>query len=146
VMALRSVVALIKTIPAGSTVSYGRTFTAEKPVRVATVPVGYADGYSRSLSPRGSVLIRGRRAPILGRICMDQMMVDLSQIPEAQQGDRVTLVGIDGEDAITFEELARLVGTINYELACAVSRRVPRVYLRGGKLVGVENYLRSVDC
>ncbi len=143
VMALRSVVALIKTIPAGSTVSYGRTYTAERPVTVATIPVGYADGYSRSLSSKGSVLIHGRRAPIIGRICMDQMMVDVTDIPNVKEGDTVTLVGRDGKDIITFEELARLVGTINYELVCSVSRRVPRVYLRDGAVASIEDYLRS---
>lgn len=146
VMALRSVVALLKTIPAGSTVSYGRTYTAEHPVTVATIPAGYADGYPRSLSSRGSVLIHGRRAPIIGRICMDQMMVDVTDIPNVREGDTVTLVGRDGEDAITFEELARLVGTINYELVCSVSRRVPRVYLRDRAVAGVEDYMQLENC
>lgn len=146
VMSLRSVVALLKNVPQGSTVSYGRTYSAEREVRVATIPVGYADGYFRALSSKGSVLIRGCRAPIIGRICMDQMMVDVTDIPDVCEGDTVTLVGRDGEDTITFDEMAHLVGTINYELVCAISRRVPRVYLRHGKVIGTENYLKDFNC
>ena len=97
--------------------------------QVATIPVGYADGYPRGLSNKGSVLIRGKRAPILGRVCMDQFMVDVTDIPEAEELDQVTLLGKDGEDCITMEELGELSGRFNYEFACCISKRVPRVYL-----------------
>ena len=97
--------------------------------RLATIPVGYGDGYPRSLSNKGYVLIRGRKAPIRGRVCMDQMMVDVSSIPEAEEGDLVTLIGTDGSAVITMEELGDLSGRFNYELACDISPRVPRVYI-----------------
>ncbi len=128
VMEEKTVISMLKEVPAGTTVSYGRTFCAPKPMRIATLPVGYADGYFRLLSNRGSVLIHGKRAKVLGRVCMDQMMVDVTDIPEAAEGDEVTLFGIDGNEEITLTELADEVGTINYELACAVSSRVHRFY------------------
>lgn len=98
VMELKSHIAYIKTVEPGVEISYGGTFTTTEPTKVATIPVGYADGYSRGLSNKGSVLIRGRRAPILGRVCMDQFMVDVTHIPEAEELDEVTLLGKDGED------------------------------------------------
>ena len=97
---------------------------------MATIPVGYADGYSRGLSNKGSVLIRGRRAPILGRVCMDQFMVDVTHIPEAEELDEVTLLGKDGEDCITMEELGNLSGRFNYEFACCISKRVPQFIIK----------------
>ena len=109
-MELISHVTFVKDIPAGTAVSYGGTFVAEKPVRVATVPAGYADGYPRSLSGRGWVLIRGKRAPILGRICMDQFMVDVTDIPEVKPGDKVVLIGKDGKEEISMEEFGDLSG------------------------------------
>lgn len=123
VMTVKSVVSMVKEIRKGETVSYGRTFTAEKPMRVATVSAGYGDGYPRLLSNRGQVLIHGVRAPIVGRVCMDQFMVDVSHIENVAVEDEVVLFG----EGLELQELAELVGTIHYELACNVSPRVPRV-------------------
>ncbi len=142
VLSLRSVVSHVKTLLPGATVSYGRKFTAEREMRVATVPVGYADGYPRALGPGGAVvLIRGRRCPVLGRICMDQLMADVSGVEGAAMGDRVTLIGRDGGEEITAGEVAGWEGTINYEVVCALSKRVPRVYLKGGKVESIYNQL-----
>ncbi len=142
VLSLRSVVSHVKTLQPGATVSYGRQFTAERETRAATIPVGYADGYPRLLSSRGAqVLIHGVRCPIIGRICMDQMMVDVSALPEVKRGDVVTLIGQDGEGRITADDLAAWEGTINYEVVCALSKRVPRVYIKGGKIDSVYNQL-----
>ena len=128
-LSLKSHIVLIKEIGPGRAVSYGGTYVAQDKRKIATIPVGYGDGYPRSLSNRGSVLIRGQRAPILGRVCMDQFMVDVTDIEGAVNGDEVTLIGRDGEDEITMEELGDLSGRFNYELACDLSSRVPRVYL-----------------
>lgn len=131
----------VKTLPAGREISYGGTFVTTRNTRVATVAVGYADGYRRSLSGKFYVLIRGRKAPILGRVCMDQLMVDVTDIPDAAAGDTVTLAGRDGKERITIEELAAAAGSFNYETVCGISRRVPRVYLRDGQCVGSVHYL-----
>ena len=125
----------------GRPISYGGTFVTEKPTMVATVPVGYAAGYRRSLSNRFYVLIRGKRAPILGRVCMDQMMVDVTDIPDVQINDRVVLVGRDGDDQITMEEIAAVADSFNYEFVCGISRRVPRFYYRDGQRVNQVHYL-----
>ncbi len=140
VMELKSCITYIKTIGPGTAVSYGGTFTADKPMVVATVPVGYGDGYPRSLSGKGRVLIRGKSAPILGRVCMDQMMVDITGIMEAREDDEVTLIGRDGQDQITVEELAALGGGFHYEIICGIGKRVPRVYIKGGEIVGKKDY------
>lgn len=134
VMELKSHIAYIKEVESGVEISYGGTFTTEKTTRVATIPVGYADGYSRGLSNKGSVLIRGKRAKILGKVCMDQFMVDVTEIPEAEELDEVTLLGKDGTDCITMEELGTLSGRFNYEFACCISKRVPRVYYKNGQV------------
>lgn len=134
-MELKSIISQVKDIPAGTPVSYGRTYTSAQPRRIATVPTGYADGYPRLLSGKADVLICGKRAPVIGRICMDQLMADVTAIPEAAEGCTVTLVGKDGEEEIPLDELALLTGTINYELACNISKRVPRVYLQEGKVI-----------
>ncbi len=139
-MELKSSVTYIKTISEGTAVSYGGTFVASKPMVVATVPVGYGDGYPRSLSGKGRVLIRGKSAPILGRVCMDQMMVDITEISEAEEDDQVTLIGRDGGEQITVEELAALSGGFHYEIVCGIGKRVPRVYTRGGEIVGKKDY------
>lgn len=118
----------IKTLEAGSSVSYGRSFIASSTRKVATLPVGYADGYSRLLGNRASVLIRGKRAPVIGRVCMDQIMVDITHIPEAAVGDKAVLLGEQGAEKITADELADLCGTISYEILTSISQRVPRIY------------------
>lgn len=142
VLSLRSVVSHVKTVPPGATISYGRDFTAPKELRAATIPVGYADGYPRRLSPGGAqVLIRGTRCPVLGRICMDQLVADVTALPEVKPGDTVTLIGRDGQDAITAGEVGSWEGTIHYEVVCALSKRVPRVYIKGGKIDSVYNQL-----
>ena len=129
VMSLHSHVVYVKTLPADSQISYGGTYVTQKDERIATIPVGYGDGYPRSLSNKGYVLIRGQKAPIRGRVCMDQMMVDVTHIPDVQEGDLVTLIGKDHDRAITMEELGDMSGRFNYELACDISPRVPRVFI-----------------
>ncbi len=140
VLSLKSHLVFVKEISAGASVSYGGTFTARERMRIATVPVGYGDGYPRSLSNKGYVLIRGRRVPIVGRVCMDQFMVDVSAIPEAAEADEVTLIGTDGSEEITMEALGELSGRFNYELACDLGRRIPRVYLKDGEIVGTRDF------
>lgn len=144
VMSLKSFITYTKMIRPGSEVSYGGTFCAQKMTRVATVSAGYGDGYPRGLSGKGHVLVCGRKAPILGRVCMDQFMVDVTDIPEAEIGTEVTLLGRDGGEEITMEELAALSGGFHYELACDVGKRVPRVYYRNGEIVGTKDYFD--DC
>ena len=131
----------VKLLEPGRPISYGGTFVTQKPTVVATVPVGYADGYRRSLSNRFHVLIRGKKAPILGRVCMDQMMVDVTDIPDVQINDRVVLVGRDGDEAITMEQIAAVADSFNYEFVCGISRRVPRFYYRDGQRVNQVHYL-----
>ncbi len=125
----KSVVSFVKTVHPGTSVGYGGTFTAQRETRVATIPVGYADGVKRDLSGKGRVLIRGEYAPILGRICMDQFMVDITDIPGVCTGDAVTLIGRDGDREITVEEVAGLSHSFNYEYVCGISSRVPRKYV-----------------
>ena len=122
-------VTYVKEIAPGDTVSYGRTYRAETPVRVATFACGYGDGYHRAASGRAQVLIRGHRVPVIGRICMDQMMADVTDIPEVQPGDTVTLIGTDGGETITADDIAGWAGTIGYEILLAATGRVPRVWL-----------------
>ena len=131
----------INLLPPGREISYGGTYVTTKPTRVATIPVGYADGYRRSLSGKFYVLIRGKRAPILGRICMDQMMVDVTDIPDCALNDKVVLVGRDGDEVITMEAIAEAADSFNYEFVCGISRRVPRLYRRGGHTVHSVHYL-----
>jgi alanine racemase len=133
-LSLISHVTFVKDVEPGTAISYGGTFVAEKKMRVATIPVGYGDGYPRSLSNKGSVLIHGKRARILGRVCMDQFMVDVTEIPETKFMDQAVLVGEDGDDRITVEELAELSGRFNYEFVCCLGKRIPRVYVSSGSL------------
>ena len=139
-LSLYSHVVYIKDVEPGTAISYGGTFVTDRPMRVATIPVGYGDGYPRGLSNKGYVLIRGKRAPILGRVCMDQFMVDVTRIPEASMDDLVTLIGVDGEERITMEELGALSGRFNYELACDLGKRIPRIYTYNDEIVGVKDF------
>ena len=135
VMSLVSHISYVKNIEAGDEVSYGGTFKAEKTMRVATIPVGYADGYPRMLSGKGYVLIKGRKAPILGRVCMDQFMVDVTDIEGVTRGDEVVLLGKQGDERITAEELGDISGRFNYELVCDISKRVPRNFIYEGRII-----------
>ena len=133
-LSLISHVSFVKDVEPGTAISYGGTFVAQEKMKVATIPVGYGDGYPRSLSNKGSVLIHGKRARILGRVCMDQFMVDVTEIPETKFMDRVMLVGSDGDDRISVEELSELSGRFNYEFVCCLGKRIPRVYREGGEV------------
>lgn len=128
VLSWKTKVVYLKEVPTGTGISYGTTYITEEKRKIATLPLGYADGYMRLLSNKGEVLINGKRAPIRGRICMDQFMVDVTEIPDVEIGDEVVLIGSQEEEEITATELADLVGTINYEITCSISKRVPRVY------------------
>lgn len=142
VMSLKANVIHVKDVETGVSISYGRTFTTRRSSRIATVPIGYADGYSRLLSNKSRVLINGQYAPVVGNICMDQMMVDITDISgEVKAGDEVVLIGRQGDNEITAEEIAGLMGTIPYEILCIIGKRVPRVYIRNGSVVNVLNYL-----
>ena len=143
-MEIKSCITYIKEIEAGTAVSYGGTFVADHTMKVATIPVGYGDGYVRSLSGKGDVLIHGKRAAILGRICMDQFMVDVTDIPDVQEDDEVTLLGSDGAECITMEELAEKSVGFHYEMICDIGKRIPRVYLKDGKVVGTKDYFDDV--
>ena len=142
---LKSHIVYIKEVESGRAVSYGGTFLAKRLTKVATIPVGYGDGYPRGLSNQGYVLVRGKRAPILGRICMDQFMVDVTDISGVQEGDEVILIGRDGNECITMELLGELSGRFNYELACLIGQRVPRVYLKAGKVIGLKDNFRDFE-
>lgn len=135
---LKSHIAYIKEVEAGVPISYGGTYVTEKKTIVATIPVGYGDGYPRSLSSKGYVLIHGKKAPILGRVCMDQFMVDVTDLPEAKMDDEVTLIGKDGDAKITLEELGKLSGRFNYEFACDLDKRIPRIFFKNGEIESVQ--------
>ena len=128
VLSWKSVVSMIKDVKPGDTIGYGRSYMVERPMTIATIPTGYADGYPRLLSNEGWVLIKGKRAPIVGRVCMDQMMVDVTNIPDVEYESDVVLLGKSGNEVITADDLAKLIGTIGYEIVCGISKRVERVY------------------
>ena len=138
-MSIRSRIVYIKEIETGTEISYGGTFTAPHPMRIATIPVGYGDGYPRMLSNKGYVLIHGKRAKILGRICMDQFMVDVTDIPQAKELDEVILVGRQGDEEITVDELGDLCGRFSYEFICDIGKRVPRIYTRNHEVYLVRD-------
>lgn len=139
-MSLYSKIVYIKTLPAGSKISYGGTYVTTGETRVATVPVGYGDGYPRGLSNCGYVLVRGERCPILGRVCMDQFMIDVTHLPEVKEGEKVTLIGKDGKEEITVEQLCDLYGGFRYEMICDIGKRVPKEYYRNQKLIYSKDY------
>lgn len=140
VMSLYSHIVHLKTLPPDTPISYGGTYVTTKEQRIATIPIGYGDGYPRSLSNRGYVLVHGRSAPIVGRVCMDQMMVDVTDIADVSLYDRVTLIGADGKQRITMEDLGNLSGRFNYELACDFGIRIPRRYYKNGKKIDELNF------
>lgn len=133
-------VAYVKELPAGREISYGGTYTTTEKQLIATIPVGYADGYARTLSNKADVLIHGQRAPIRGRVCMDQFMVDVTHIPDVKTGDKVTLIGKDGDEQITMEELGECADRFNYEFVCDLGKRIPRVYLQNGRVIGTKDH------
>lgn len=141
VMSLKSRISHIKTIEEDSGISYGLTETVKAGSVIATIPVGYADGYPRSLSGKAEVLIRGKRAKIRGRVCMDQFMADVSHIPDVRVGDEVVLIGRDGDEYVSVDELAEIGNTISYELMCMIGRRVPRIYIKDNEVIKVTDYL-----
>ena len=129
VLSLVTRIAFVKTVPAGAPISYGRTFVTKRESRIATIPIGYADGFSRALSNRGEALVRGTRVPVAGRVCMDMTMLDVTGVPGVSEGDDVVLIGRQGNEEITADDLAKKTGTIAYEVLCGISSRVPRVYV-----------------
>ncbi|MBE6672146.1 MAG: alanine racemase [Ruminococcaceae bacterium] len=141
VMHLRSHITQIKPLPAGTPISYSCTYVTEKETTVATVCAGYADGLPRHLSGKGYLLVHGKKAPILGRVCMDQLMIDVSDIPEAKKGDTVTVFGVDGKSYLSADEIARICDTIGYEVITGIDRRVPRVALQNGEIVSIDSSL-----
>ncbi len=134
-MELKSSISFIKDVDAGFSVSYGSTFVTDRPTKIATVPVGYADGYPRYLSNNGEVLVKGVRCKILGKICMDQFMIDVSAVKNVEVGDEITLIGIDGNETITVEDLSDSEYRFNYEFCCLINKRVPRIYVKDGKII-----------
>ena len=138
VLSLKSRVARLTSIAPGDSVSYGRTWRANRPSVIALVMCGYGDGLPRVLSNRGSVLVAGRRVPMVGRVCMDMCMADVTDVPDVAEGDEVVIIGRQGEAEIAAQEIGDLCGTISYEILCGITARVPRLYLRAGRLVGAE--------
>jgi alanine racemase len=144
-MELKSIVSQVKTVEPQTSISYGRKYISKKTMKIATVPIGYADGYPRHTYIRGTVLIHGKKAKIIGRICMDQLMVNVSSVHDVKSGDTVTLIGRDGDAAITADEIALYNNTINYEIVSMISKRVPRIYYKDGKETEELNYICNSD-
>jgi len=140
VLSLYSHIVYIKTMKKGQSVSYGGTFTAKEDMTIATVPIGYGDGYPRGLSNKGFALVGGKKVPILGRVCMDQMMIDVSSVPGVSNGDLVTLIGTDGSQSIRADELGDISGRFHYELLCDLGKRIPRVYLKQNQVIETKDY------
>lgn len=141
VMELKTVVSMVKTLPAGTPVSYSRTFETTGPTTLATVPIGYADGYPRLLSNRAEMLLGGKRVPVRGNVCMDQCMLDVTGLPDVHEGAEVTVFGREGNERVTADELAAKAGLINYEVTCGLSRRVPRVYVKNNEMIETTDYM-----
>lgn len=140
-MTLKANIIQIKDVEAGIPVSYGRTFTTDRLSKIATVPIGYADGFTRILSNKGRMLVNGEFAGVVGRVCMDQCMLDVTDIGGVKTGDEVVIFGGQGNKAITVEEVAEKIGMINYEVVCIIGKRIPRAYMKDGKLSNIVNYL-----
>lgn len=142
VMSLKSTIVHLKTLESGSSISYGRVFITERKSKIATLPIGYADGLPRQLTGKGKVIINGALAPIVGRICMDQCMIDVTDIPDVKLGSEVTFIGEDEfGNSISADDIADVIGTISYEIVCNISKRVPRVYKKDGNIVNIKNYV-----
>lgn len=138
IMTWKSSIAMVKKVAIGSEISYGRTYKAETDRLIATVPIGYADGYSRKLSSQGKMLVGGVLVPVVGRVCMDQLMLDVTDVPNVKMGDEVIVMGNEG---FTVDDMAAMLETINYEITCVVGKRVPRIYMKDGKPVGMMNMI-----
>ncbi|WP_026326894.1 alanine racemase [Paenibacillus ginsengihumi] len=141
VMSIKTGVVMVKRVPPGAGISYGAIYRAQGEETIATLPIGYADGYSRMLTGKAQVLVRGRRVPVVGRICMDQCMANVTGLEDVSLEEEVVILGRQGTDQITADDLARWLGTINYEITCMISHRVPRVYIREGRVVSTINPL-----
>lgn len=137
-MSLKSQISYVKFLEENVSVGYGRTYFTTHKTKVATVPIGYADGYSRSFSNKARVIVNGHYAPVIGNVCMDQMMIDVSEIPDVKESDSVIIMGSDGKNTVSAEELADIAGTINYEIVCNVGKRVPRVYIKNGEIINTK--------
>lgn len=144
-MSLKTVISQVKTVPEGTAVSYGGTFVTQRKTKIATVPIGYADGYLRVLSSKASMLVNGKKAPVIGRICMDQAMLDITDIENINENTVVTVFGKDGDAEIKVEDIADIANTINYEILCLISKRIPRIYIKNGEKIGQLNYLCPTD-
>lgn len=140
-MTLKAKISNIKEVPSGTGISYGQIFTTTRESKIATIPIGYADGYTRLLTSKAEVAIKGKRVPIVGKICMDQCMIDITDVEDVEIGDEVILFGDGSEGSPHIDEVAEMLGTINYEVVCMVGRRVPRVYIEDGKIVKYVDYL-----
>ncbi len=140
VLSLRSQIVYVKKVAAGTSISYGGTYICENEMKIATVPVGYGEGYPRLLSNKASVLVKGQRCAILGRICMDQFMIDVTNVDGVKEGDVVTLIGSDGDDNISMEELGNISGRFNYEMACDLGKRIPRVFIKNKLILTTKDY------
>ena len=140
-MEIKSHVAFLKDVPAGTSIGYNATYVTGKPQRIATVPVGYGDGFPRALSNCGRVLVHGKSVPIVGRICMDQLMIDVTDVPDVKRGDTVILMGREGKEWITAEEIGELSHSFHYEMVCNVGKRIPRVYYKKGEAVGARHFV-----
>lgn len=141
ILTLKTTVSHVKEVEEGTSISYGRTFITKRKSKIATIPIGYADGYSRLLSGKAKVIINGKFAPVVGRICMDQCMIDVTDIGEVKVGDEVILLGEEGSLKFNADDFAEIMGTINYEITCMLKQRIPRVYIKEGKVVSVKNYI-----
>ncbi len=140
-MQLKTVVSQVKTIPSGVSISYGRTFKSEHEMKVASVSIGYADGYSLRFSNNAQMIVCKKRVPVVGRVCMDQLMLDVTNIPDVKEGDEVTVFGMSENEFLSVDELAQRINTINYEIVCLIGKRVPRIYFKNGEIVGKVSYL-----
>lgn len=143
VMSLKTKPVFVKTVDAGQPISYGCTFAPERKSIIATIPIGYADGFSRSLSNKGHVTVKGERAPIVGRICMDQSMIDVTDIRDVHTDDVVTIFGDVNDGFISLDEVAEQMGTIHYETTCLIGKRIPRVFIKNGVIQGVKSLLNA---